>query len=315
MSFPWDLFALAPKFSEILDTHSQPTALVAPILYNHNIGHLFGTKNFWRFPKNIPATMENYEKLAEQGRNVLIYPEGIPGIAKGFHRKYKLQNFSSSSIRMSLKYGHALVPTYTINAEYINPYAYSLKPLNRITSKIGLPFYSLGWATIFVALFPATMYIALPAKLRFIIGKKINVASWTQKSYENLSDAEIREMTARVQHLMQAELDQLVIEHGKIKYGLGEFFSSLPKLGLKALLLIPFTWPFLLHSQLYKENRSLFGLLRSSYLCLALCLPVLGWPLFVAYLLLTKKPLKFTLPVETHEKVSSPSEDNESWAI
>ena len=73
--------------------------------------------------------------------DVLIYPEGVPGIAKGFNRKYELQRFSSSIVRMAVKHKTDIIPVATVNAEYINPLSFSFDGVNRIVKKLAFHFF------------------------------------------------------------------------------------------------------------------------------------------------------------------------------
>ena len=75
--------------------------------------------------------------------NILIYPEGVPGIGKGFNNKYQLQRFSTSFIRMAIKYKTDIIPISTINAEYINPWSYNIGWITKLVNKIGMPFFKL----------------------------------------------------------------------------------------------------------------------------------------------------------------------------
>ncbi len=40
----------------------------------------------------------------------MLYPEGVPGIGKGFNRKYQLQRLATSMVRLGLQHGTDIMP-------------------------------------------------------------------------------------------------------------------------------------------------------------------------------------------------------------
>jgi hypothetical protein len=111
----------------------------------------FTIPNLWKRVGGIDATFLNFETMMYyKDHNILVYPEGVPGIGKGFDKKYQLQEFKTSFLRMSVKYKTDIIGISTINGEYINPWAYSSKFINRMMNKIGIPFLPLGFITPFI---------------------------------------------------------------------------------------------------------------------------------------------------------------------
>ncbi|MEJ7660998.1 MAG: hypothetical protein WKG07_15955 [Hymenobacter sp.] len=118
-----------------------PRPLSAPLLSQTDLMNPYLIKDFWKKCGCVDATTLNFETMMYyQEHNLMLYPEGVPGIGKGFNRKYELQRLATSMLRLSLQHGTDIVPFYTINAEYLNPYAYSFEWINRLTQKIGIPF-------------------------------------------------------------------------------------------------------------------------------------------------------------------------------
>ncbi|MBK8396424.1 MAG: 1-acyl-sn-glycerol-3-phosphate acyltransferase [Leptospiraceae bacterium] len=77
---------------------------------------------FWKRVGGVDATLDNFDSMMKlKESNVLIFPEGIAGIGKGFDKRYQLQQFSSSFIRMAIKYKTDIIPVSVVNGEYINP--------------------------------------------------------------------------------------------------------------------------------------------------------------------------------------------------
>ncbi len=288
MNFPWDCFVLFEHLLRTQDGHRTVRPLSAPMLLNQRLLSPFVLPCTWNF-FSAPATMEEFEKLMVQNASVLINPEGVGGIGKGFNHRYELQRFSSSFIRMSLKYKRPIVPVSVVNGEYLNPLAYSFRWLNRLANKIGLPFLPVGPTLLLCAVFPVIAYIALPARLRYVFGKPILPENLTAKRYEDLSKAEINAITLRVKSMMQAHLDECVTEHGKRPFALTEFMKVMSKMSSRALFMLPLTWPFLFHRAYHGENLDARRGIKTLLTCLALLLPVMGWPVLFFFFAFAKE--------------------------
>jgi 1-acyl-sn-glycerol-3-phosphate acyltransferase len=278
MNFPWDCFVLFEHLRRTQEGRRDIRPISAPMLLNQRLLSPFAIPCTWNY-FTAPATMENLEKLVRGGGSVLINPEGVAGIGKGFNRRYELQRFSSSYIRMSLKYGRPIVPVSVVNGEYLNPLAYSFRWINRLANKIGLPFLPVGPTLLLCAIFPFVAYVALPARLRYVFGKAIRPEDLTSKNYEELTETEIRALNLKVKDLMQKHLDESVAEHGRRRFALGP--------GLLALF--PLTWPFLFHRAYLGDKASAWSGFKALATCLALLLPVLGWPALIFAFAFAKK--------------------------
>nr|MCU0649411.1 1-acyl-sn-glycerol-3-phosphate acyltransferase [Gemmatimonadaceae bacterium] len=47
----------------------------------------FGIDNFWRRGGGVDLTFDNFDRLLARGERVLYFPEGVPGIGKGFQKR------------------------------------------------------------------------------------------------------------------------------------------------------------------------------------------------------------------------------------
>ena len=283
MNFSWDNFILFNKLKEHLGAAVPITPLAAPPLFDYAIMQPFAVPELWRYYCE-KATSANFERLAMTTDNIFINPEGIAGISKGFNHKYELQTFSSSFVRFALKYKKDVVPIYTINGEYLNPYSYNFKSVNRIASKFGFPFFPIGISTLLVMIFPLTIYIALPARLKYVVGPRIDVSRLTEKNHDEMTQDDFRALAEKVRLVMQVELDRHVARLGDAKFAVSDWDDSIRKLGLKSYLLLPLVWPVLFHRGYLGKHTTRWQLVKSAYLCFTLMLPVLGWPLFILYL-------------------------------
>ncbi len=172
-----------------IDTKSVP--LVDPLFLSHNTVALFGIKDWWRRTGCVAATSANLEAAVRERRIVILSPEGVAGIAKGPHRKYQLQRFSSSFLRMAHTYGALVVPVSIVNAEYLNPWNISLPLVNALGRRLGFPFVPIGGAAL-QALLPATYLVPRPAKLTYVLHPPIDFQGNTAKTYFELrAEAEV----------------------------------------------------------------------------------------------------------------------------
>jgi 1-acyl-sn-glycerol-3-phosphate acyltransferase len=229
MAFPWD----AMVFGAIMYRHvghdfsKSFRPLSAPMLSQSNLMNPYMVPNLWKRVGAVDATTLNFETMMRQSEaDVLIYPEGVPGIGKGFHKRYQLQKFSTSFIRMSLKYKTDIIPVHVINGEYIHPYSYASKSINKIVNMLGIPFLPISFILPFIIMQPWMFYHAFPSKLIYVRGKRISPQQWADKPFEEMSNEEIEAIRDRVHAQMQAEMNEAVEKYGKSPYRLKELFKK-----------------------------------------------------------------------------------------
>ena len=173
----------------------------------------------------------------------MLYPEGVPGIGKGFNNRYRLQRLATSMLRLSLQHDTDIVPYYCINGEYLNPYAYSWKWLDRQTAKIGIPFLPLTLLLLLVLVQPWAFYLALPAQLTFVMGTRIRPRALTTKPAADLSRDELLALSETVRQQMQAEMDAAVAAHGQRPYRWRELWQRIKENRRYFPFFLPFAWP------------------------------------------------------------------------
>jgi len=297
MAFPWDGIILAAGLYKKFNYSSDSLRpLASPMLSESTLMNPYLYENLWKIVGSVDASFLNFETMMHQNaHNLLIYPEGVPGIGKGFNRRYQLQRISSSFLTMSIKYKTDVVPILTINGEYINPYAYRSGWLNKMINKIGVPFLPVSVITLLIPLQPWIFYMGFPAKLTYILGKPIKVYEMTTKRIDQLSAEELSAIKDKVQKEMQDQLTQAVNLYGKHPYKFKEFLSVTWKALRRLPYSMPFGWPLLFahFNQQWKKNKNIdrplkLGFLSSLLVILQsprlICfyLPVLGWiPLLI----------------------------------
>lgn len=293
MSFPWDGMVMAAGLMEQYDYDLKKLfrPLAAPMLSASTLMNPYLLKDCWKRIGAIDANSLNFETMMNQSDyNVLIYPEGVPGIGKGFNRRYQLQTFSTSMIRMALKYETDIISVLCVNGEYINPHAYRVKWINQLVNKIGVPFLFIGPLTIPMILFPLIFYSALPSKLTYVVGKRYRPSEMTDKPWEELGIDDFREIRDHVQQGMQEELDNHVKDYGEYPYNMKELWRSLWKHRRDLPYTTPIGWPALFTEfdrRYKKEGKAPHGVIRGWFrfwkivirnpIVLAYFLPLIGW--------------------------------------
>ena len=208
---------------------------------------LYGLDNFWRRGGGVDMTFGNYDRLLQRGDKVIYYPEGVPGIGKGFLKRYQLQHFHSSFVALAAKHR---APVYTVavaNAEWVNPTSVTFEWLNAIFRKtVGLPFFPIP--TVFAAaLFPFVFYLAFPCRMVFVVGDPVDVRQLLRDEGEDPDNPErdaVLRVAERVRRLAQERLDAAVAEHGKKPYDVRGLFREMKKLKGRIWSRTPLGWPY-----------------------------------------------------------------------
>ncbi|RMG55108.1 MAG: hypothetical protein D6722_28265 [Bacteroidetes bacterium] len=298
MAFPWDAIMLG---AGLFHQHNYELKklfrpLSAPMLSASRLMNPFQLRDLWKRVGALDATSLNFETLMRQSEtNVLIYPEGVPGIGKGFNRRYQLQPFSTSMIRMAIKYRTDIIGISCINGEYINPMSLSFPWINRLVNKIGIPFLPMSIVTLLIPFQPWIFYMGFPAQLTYVRGPRFKPYEMVgDKSWEEVDEADIRRVRDAVQVAMQAEMDRCVGEYGQKPFHWRSLFQNLRKHWWDLPYWIPIGWPALFteydrryHSEPEPPRHIIRGWFRfwrivwKNPIIIAYFIPILGWvPLF-----------------------------------
>lgn len=246
----------------------------------------FGVDNLWRRGGGVDMTFDNFERLIQRGDRVLYYPEGVPGIGKGFHHRYQLQRFRTSFVRLAARHDVPIYPVSVVNAEWVMPFHFTWKPLDRLMERVfHVPFLPLP-AGVLAILFPFLWFLALPAHMVFVVGDPIDARAVMRELGADGPEPADRGMmdraTHRVRRRMQELLDAAVARYGNRPYDWRSLVAALRRAGGRTLSLLPIGWPvtFIRHERdLHRapaRNR-LHAVLRDFDL-IAFYLPC-GWPL------------------------------------
>jgi len=210
----------------------------------------YGVDNFWRKCGGIDMTFQNFSQLLENGERVIYYPEGVPGIGKGFTRRYQLQHFYSSFAVLAAMHDAPFYPILCVNGEWVNPTSITFPILDKLFDKLmGLPFFPVP--AVFVGfIFPFFYFLSFPCNMKFFVGSPVNVRELLKKNgiedYTKAEKLDYQKVADQVRDQMQIELTDAVNEHGNkpynwatLKQKMGEIKGIANK--MKAT---PFGWPF-----------------------------------------------------------------------
>lgn len=287
-AFPYDAMVLAAALWE-RDGYEQ--ARLFRTLYEPELSYVwwmrpFGLDDFWRRGGGVDMTFDNFGRLLERGDRVLYFPEGVPGIGKGFGRRYQLQPFHTSFVLHAARTGAPVLPVYAINSEWVHPLGYTLPPLDRLMQRVfTVPFLPLPLGLLAILL-PWVWYLAFPARMIFVVGEPIPLRRLLRE--EGVGDgaepdrAATRRVAERVRIIMQAELRALVARFGRRPYDWRSLLRRLRSERAAWWRTVPVGWPvsFLRHDRDRHRpppRNRLHALLRDWDL-VGFYLP-LGWPL------------------------------------
>jgi 1-acyl-sn-glycerol-3-phosphate acyltransferase len=94
---------------------------VARVLYDRFVDGIPAVAEIYRRGGGVPARYSVADELLRRGELVVIFPEGVGGVAKLFEDRYRLQRFSTSAARLAWKHQAPIVPFAIVGAEEAYP--------------------------------------------------------------------------------------------------------------------------------------------------------------------------------------------------
>ncbi len=88
---------------------------------------------------SILGDRKNCLYLLDQGESILVFPEGVKGIAKSTENFYKMTNFTTGFFRMALSHKVNIVPVAVVGAEEAYPWVHHSKLLSKILNLPAFP--------------------------------------------------------------------------------------------------------------------------------------------------------------------------------
>jgi 1-acyl-sn-glycerol-3-phosphate acyltransferase len=103
------------------EDHQRSPRRCARVLYDKFIEGIPVLADAYRRCGAVPARYAVADAMLARGEAIVIFPEGIGGVAKLFEDRYKLQRFSTSAARLAIKHKAPIVPFAVIGAEEAYP--------------------------------------------------------------------------------------------------------------------------------------------------------------------------------------------------
>jgi len=163
---------------------------------------------------SILGDRQNSQYLLEHGESLLVFPEGVKGIAKNTNEFYQMKDFSQGFMRMALQAKVPILPIAVVGAEEFYPYVHHFKALEKFLKLPALPITPL------LPILGPLSLLPLPAPVDIYYGKPINLKKGV--SYDAPDEA-IDDLVSQVQE----KVDEMLVE------GLKKRRPFLEKYGLK----------------------------------------------------------------------------------
>ncbi|MEM7182579.1 MAG: long-chain-acyl-CoA synthetase [Spirochaetota bacterium] len=146
---------------------------------------------------------ENCIKILQKEEAVIVFPEGVRGSGKLFHKRYKLQRFGTGFMHIAMNHKTPIIPVGITGSEETMPSIADIKPLARL---LGIPYA------------PLTVPVPLPSKIFIKFGKRLDFTGPVE------SEVRVQENVDMVKAEI-ASLIQLGLKERKAYYG-KKYFPS-----------------------------------------------------------------------------------------
>jgi len=181
---------------------------VVRFLYDRFVETIPPLDSFYRKMGGVTASRENAQALLRMGEPVLLFPEGISGVAKPFSERYRLRPFSAGFARLAMQYDVPVVPVAIVGAEEIYPLVGRAEGLGKA---IGMPYLPI---TPFFPLLGLLGALPLPTKWFIRFGKPLRLSGGGDDAY-----VRARSEAVRVRRHLQAMVTRLKNRRRSVFFG------------------------------------------------------------------------------------------------
>ena len=164
MCFPWDFITLAYLLGNARGWAVQALAGIA--LFEHPWVIWWLPPGWSQILGAVRAEQKEFEAAIAQKTILLYAPEGLRGPGKGWSKRYQLETFHPSFIRLSNTYQIPILPVICIGNEYLHPLTVHLR---KLAKQLSLPFLPISPLMILLILFPSMGVWAMKTRLRYSI--------------------------------------------------------------------------------------------------------------------------------------------------
>jgi 1-acyl-sn-glycerol-3-phosphate acyltransferase len=162
----------------------------------------------------VAAHPANAQRLLhDEGRLVLVFPEGQKGSRKLFWQRYRLRRFGRGGfVKTAMRAGVPIVPVAVIGAEEAMPIFAHVPLLQRLT---GLIYFPINHAFPHFGLAAGLMYLPAKFKIRFL--EPIELGAHGDADIEDLEL--VQTLAEDVRERIQAEVDRLISSRTSVWFG------------------------------------------------------------------------------------------------
>ena len=181
---------------------------VVRFLYDRFVEAVSPLDAFYRKVGGVTATRDNARTLVEQGEAVLLFPEGISGVAKPFTERYRLRAFSPGFAHLAIQHDTPVVPVAVVGAEEIYPLVGRAESVGK---RLGMPYLPI---TPFFPLLGPLGALPLPTKWFITFGRPIRLRAGSEGAYVQAHDE-----AARVRRRLQTMVTRLKNRRRSVFFG------------------------------------------------------------------------------------------------
>ena len=162
----------------------------------------------------VAAHPANAQRLLhDEGRLVLVFPEGQKGSRKLYWQRYRLRRFGRGGfVRTAMRAGVPIVPVAVLGAEEAMPIFAHVPALQKLT---GLIYFPVNHAFPQFGLAAALMYLPAKFKIRFL--EPVDVSGYAPEDADDL--ALVQGLGEEIRTRIQLELDELRASRRSVWFG------------------------------------------------------------------------------------------------
>ena len=148
---------------------------------------------------HVLGDRKNCLYLLERGENILVFPEGVRGIAKPTSQFYQLQDFTSGFFKLAVQTKTNILPLAVVGAEEFYPYVMHFP---RIAKLLKLPVLPLTPTFPFLGILGT---LPLPSPVDIYVGKPFSVKDL---DLNTMSDKDMEHHVAQFKTNIQSLVDE-----------------------------------------------------------------------------------------------------------
>jgi 1-acyl-sn-glycerol-3-phosphate acyltransferase len=162
----------------------------------------------------VAAHPANAQRLLhDEGRLVLVFPEGQKGSRKLYWQRYRLRRFGRGGfVRTAMRAGVPIVPVAVLGAEEAMPIFAHIPALQKLT---GLIYFPVNHAFPQFGLAAALMYLPAKFKIRFL--EPVDLAGYPPEDADDL--ALVQALGDQIRTRIQLELDDMRSSRRSVWFG------------------------------------------------------------------------------------------------